>query len=536
LKNERGMASETPKTIVSGRTRPSATAASSSAQLASPHTPLSRSISASIYGSPSAFRVDDENLLIFQIGSRNIRVGFAGESSPRCVQSYGPDQLRRVGDYRQYAPGYDPRNQNKKNDKDWAEDYELWKPDVRDQDLNLLGDRLERLIREIESTQLMLDTRTRKVALVLSSQLPRPLLEITIASIFNTIQCPTMTVLPSNIMSVVGAGLRSALVIDIGWSETNISAIFEYRQVSQKSTVQAAKLLVKEYADLIGNDITVEEAEDVLVRQGWCRSRNANDDEDEEVHLSNIQLGYTSVGVTFQDLAKPIDQVFFGSDTKPGELDDDSLPIPTLAYLTLHQLPIDVRRVCISRLVVTGGASAIPGLKRRILEDLNHLIEHRHWDPIRAYGSFDPRRKGDALSEIAVPKIPSPEEVKRTEKITNASEDSDDESHLPAHLVEPEPDRILEKIRQQQRPKNETDSQEPVARIINTLGPWVGASLTTSLRIRGVVEIEKDRFMSAGLVGGAFKKETSAATQRQSMGPGARTNLEKSHWSLGVWA
>src|ERR1700761_8443326 len=137
------MASTTPqdaKNLVSTRTRPSATAtASSITQATSPHTPLTRSISASLYGSPSAaFRVDDVNLVIFEIGSRFLRVGFAGESAPRHVLSYSPEQQRRVGDYRPYAMGYDSRQRRRKTGEDWAYEYELWQPDVRNQDLNLL--------------------------------------------------------------------------------------------------------------------------------------------------------------------------------------------------------------------------------------------------------------------------------------------------------------------------------------------------------------------------------------------------------------
>src|ERR1700760_1660583 len=142
------MASTTPqdtKKLVSGRIRPSATAAASSAaQASSPHTPVTRSISASLYASPSAaFRAGDENLVIFEIGSRFLRVGFAGEGAPRHILSYSPDQQRRVGDYRQYAPDYESRSRKRKRGEDWTSGYELWQPDVRDQDLNLLRDRLE---------------------------------------------------------------------------------------------------------------------------------------------------------------------------------------------------------------------------------------------------------------------------------------------------------------------------------------------------------------------------------------------------------
>jgi hypothetical protein len=60
------------------------------------------------------------------------------------------------------------------------------------------------------------------------------------------------------------------------------------------------------------------------------------------------------------------------------------------------------------------------------------------------------------------------------------------------------------------------------------------------LRVRGVVEIERERFQASGLVGGAQRKEVSVVQQRQSVGAGLRqvSGSEKSaaHWTLGVWA
>jgi Actin len=530
------MASTTPldtKKLVSSRTRPSATV-----QPSSPHTPITRSISTSLYGSPAgAFRVDDENLVIFEIGSRLLRAGFAGENSPRHILSYSPDQQRRVGDYRQYAPDYDSRRRRRKKGENWTYEYELWRPDVRDQDLNLLGDRLERLIRDIETTQLMLDARPRKVALVVSSQLPRPLLEIAISSLFSVLQCPTVTLLPSNTMSIVAAGLRSALVIEIGWSETSVSAIFEYREVSQKSSIRASKMLLQEYRKLDAlekTDITVEEAEDILMRIGWCRERVSDTTSISDTPVP-ISLGSTAFQIQLSELADP-PEVLFTVDSNNYDLDDENLPIQLLAYDILLRLPIDIRKTCMSRIVVTGGASNIPGIKRRILQELENVINTRGWDAVRNYGSAGPPRQGDVLIEQAsnISHRSTQKERKVTENTSTVEEVA---PSVAAHLLPQEPDKILSKIQMQQKQNNEMDEAEGALRLFNSLGPWAGASLTIGLRVRGVVEIERERFISTGLLGGAVKKEVSVTAQRQSMGPGVRqVGAEKSHWNLGVWA
>lgn len=70
---------------------------------------------------------------------------------------------------------------------------------------------------------------------------------------------------------------------------------------------------------------------------------------------------------------------------------------------------------------------------------------------------------------------------------------------------------------------------------VETLGAWAGGSLVASLKVKGVVEIERDTFLANGLAGAKRESDMVAATQRMSLG--ARTALgEKNAWTLGNWA
>ncbi len=104
-----------------------------------PHTPP-RAISGGSYGSPATIRADDDFLLI-EIGSRNVRVGFAGDSLPKAVMSSGPREQRRAGDFRQWTGSEALREH-------WAPEYEIWRYDLRDFDLGLFQDKLERVLRD----------------------------------------------------------------------------------------------------------------------------------------------------------------------------------------------------------------------------------------------------------------------------------------------------------------------------------------------------------------------------------------------------
>lgn len=111
----------------------------------SPHTPL-RNIS-SAFGSPSALRAEEETVII-ELGSRYLRAGFAGDALPKAVINFGPEEQRRAGDYRRWGVDYDKSAGKNLQGKSWGEAWELWTLDVRGLDLGLVGDKLDRAVRD----------------------------------------------------------------------------------------------------------------------------------------------------------------------------------------------------------------------------------------------------------------------------------------------------------------------------------------------------------------------------------------------------
>jgi hypothetical protein len=113
---------------------------------ASPRTPV-RAISSSSFGSPSALRAEEE-CFVLEFGSRYLRAGFAGDALPKAIIGFGPDEQRSTGDYRQWQRGYNDNWRQRTAGKGWGDAYELWKPDLRHVDLGLVGDKMERAMRE----------------------------------------------------------------------------------------------------------------------------------------------------------------------------------------------------------------------------------------------------------------------------------------------------------------------------------------------------------------------------------------------------
>jgi hypothetical protein len=100
----------------------------------------------STFGSPSAVRAE-EDCVIIELGSRYLRAGFAGDAIARAAVDFCPGGQRRIGDYRMWEVGYDKEWRKRVRGKEWGDGYELWKPDLRDVDLGLVGDKLDRTVR-----------------------------------------------------------------------------------------------------------------------------------------------------------------------------------------------------------------------------------------------------------------------------------------------------------------------------------------------------------------------------------------------------
>lgn len=536
-----------------------------------PRTPLQRA-SSSFYGSPGGnYRTEDE-YLVLEIGSRFVRGGFPGESAPRCTLPFSPDRQRRVGDYRQYDPEYSQRRRRRRKGQDWGQEHELYRLDLTTVDMDLVGDKFERAIREAYTKYFLLDSKPRRITLAIPPRLPHALITKILDILFKSFHAPSITLMSNPVVSTVAAGLRSALVVDIGWAETLVTAVCEYREVHEKRTVRAGRMLSEEMSKVLNAeldndatpgapkaDISFEEVEEVLTRVGWCKPSSRSNrksvyfpareaplleewEDAVETPPPTVTIPFpkhtppTELKVEFASLAKPAENALFVPEAPLNEFDDEDLPIHHLVYRTLVALPMDVRRLCMSRIVITGGVSNMPGLKTRILKELEVLVQSKGWDPVKSWG------KGSARHEDRLRAQQRNLAIKRQEDEDKATESPDHaatSAPVPAGLQEPEIDNIDVKLASTSL-KNGPPLECSIGgtiRGVQTLGAWTGASLVAHQRIRGIVEIERERYLQHGLQGASRDKEVSVIPQRQSMGPGAARGAgDRVSWTLGVWA
>ncbi|KAG0645240.1 Actin-related 4 [Hyphodiscus hymeniophilus] len=540
---------------------------------ASPQTPL-RTIS-STYGSPSSLRAE-EDVVVIEIGSRYMRAGFAGDATPKAVVGFGPEEQRRAGDFRKWEVGYDKNWRSRIVGKEWGDGQEIWKPDLRNVDLGLVGDKIERAIRVAYTRHLLTDSRPRRMALILPSALPLPLLSTILDTLFINFQPPNVSLMSAPVLTTISAGLRAAMVVDIGWSETTVTGIYEYREVGCNRSIRASKLLGEEMFKLLAqlvdptafkdsveinrerrNLLSFEECEEVIARMAWCKAAMRADTEepthgltpvkeedelrssmrsmnmsshDDMNEIISIFLTSTSppktIRLPFSKLAEPCETTFFAAGRMAQDLDDEELPLHTLIYQSLLQLPVDIRSVCMSRIIFVGGGSKILGLKERILDEVASLVQRRGWDPVqgRAVEQFreNPKLQQSRSKRASI----GPTEISPV--------DSSSKPKTIAALLEQEPDPIEEGLKREAG-KGLRVVDQGYLRAVESLGAWSGGSLISQLKIPTVSIIDREQWLQHGATGASRDAEISMATSRQSMGPGSFKSADRSSWTLGLW-
>ncbi len=186
---------------------------------------------------------------------------------------------------------------------------------------------------------LTIDSRPRRMVVVVPPALPLPLVSTTLDTLFGRFQAPSVSLLSAPVVATVAAGLRGALVVDLGWSETVVTSVYEYREVSCTRTVRAGRMLIQQVHNLLAgvlspeyrekettpaaeisgetgirkHFLSFEECEDVTARLVWCRQTESGPSKDNAgpaVQLLAQEEGLATVAETDEtedeaDAAKP---------------------------------------------------------------------------------------------------------------------------------------------------------------------------------------------------------------------------------------
>jgi len=491
---------------------------STSENAVTPVTPPARYISSN-FSTPGSAYGKEEDAIIIELSQRYLKAGIEGESHPQCRYDFSPTNAKRLGDYRQWLPSY---TKPKESLDRWGEGYTLWQNDLKDFDLGLLGDKLERAVQEVYNKHLLVDAGNARLVLVVPSLLPHPVLSTILRTFFERWAYASITLLPTPAMALVSAGLRSGLVVDIGWEETVVTAVYEYREVRSHRSTRALKLLTKNFAawakPFLSSDHRLDLAtvESFFKRVGMRVLRDVN--EGTTAH-PNGQLQVEWPTATFtqpvafseEEMRENVTQTLLGTESETP--DDEEIPLHQLIYKTLLLLPTDIRGICISRILFTGDGAENTGIPAVILKAFTDLLERCGWTDVQGQ-KLKKRREG--LSELA--------------QLRQYPTDARHDDIMLSDKTIPEERYLREKV------KHVQPAAHGIVRQVDSLGSWAGASLLTTLKVKSFVEIQRDRFLPNGLAGASRDFDVSVVPQQRSSALAMRSKVgERTSWTLSGW-
>lgn len=456
------------------------------ASAGNPRTPLfSRRSTSYQYDSPGRAYQTDDHTVVFAIEPRQLELGLAGDADPRGLVRFSPQLSARLDGSIRHAAS---------TPSDSLANWELYALDTRDLDLGLVYDKLERCLRKLFTEQLMLDVKGHKAVIAVPAQLSDPVLHVILRALFESVQQPpSITLLTDTVACLVAAGLRSALVVDIGWHETTVSAVYEYRIVLRRSSTRAMKLLNDQVslaltaASRTVSPLPFSAVEQVIQRLAYCPL--SSDIPSSQTEPITIPITATlSTTLSRDTIPQTVTETFLNK-APDDHSDDGTYPLPDLLWRILSSLSHDVRGTLLPRIIITGSGSKIPGLSTRLRSDLaaqiaTHGFSTTHYKP------------NTRSAQTAKRKVASSIQQREWLRNDQSAPVHDDDIH--AQIMH---DRIRRVEAERRAVSCPRPNVEPAVRGVETLGSFAGASMAAHLRLRGCVEIKRDEFARWGLGG-----------------------------------
>ena len=320
--------------------------------------------------------IAEKHAVVLDIGSSLCKVGYAGEPIPRAIIRT-PECLR-----------------TSTSSQTTDENYEN------------LQNKIVQFVHKLYFEHLLVNPKDRRVVLVESLLGDVRLRDILVEILFQHFEVLSILLAPSHLMPLFGLGIKSALVIDVGYEEATLIPIYENvpvlkawqaQPLASKAVHQSLKEEIMtrgtarrgdqgnyEKVEELGVDLDEETIEDIKIRlcfvtdltRGHQIQQIRNDASSVSGLSSFIKKSVPSATYPLNgDITLRIDgQTRESACERLFEQDNDRMSVSTMVLDALLECPLDSRKELAANIVIVGGTSMIKGFKARLFQELKHLL------------------------------------------------------------------------------------------------------------------------------------------------------------------
>ncbi|KAE8750900.1 hypothetical protein FOCC_FOCC002328 [Frankliniella occidentalis] len=299
----------------------------------------------------------ERQAVVFDFGDCYTKVGFAGEAGPRSIV---PSEVRCPKDGRT---------------------RKVFDAVKADEQYNLLVE----FIHNLYFRHLLVSPKDRRVVVVESVLCPTSIREMLAKVFFMHFEISSLLFVPSHVVALSTLGVNTALVVDMGATETIVIPVYEGVAVLHAWQAQplAAKAVERQISDMLQEreksnqsegyaNLTEKMIEDIKVRACFVttlgRTQKAREDKPCPCPPSvNYLVGPGSNMLNISgDIRENAFNILF-------EQDADQISVSTMMLDAITKCPIDMRKPLAENILLIGGTSMAVGMKARIKEELSYL-------------------------------------------------------------------------------------------------------------------------------------------------------------------
>ncbi|TKR86590.1 hypothetical protein L596_011156 [Steinernema carpocapsae] len=316
--------------------------------------------------------LESKSVVVIDFGSRYTRIGFNGDFCPSILRSEIVDP--ESGEVKPlFADG-----------RSEEEDRRI----------------LHLFLRKIFFKHLLCSVKDRRILIVESILTPTKNRQRIASVLFETatFSPPAILFAPSHLLHTIPFSISSAMVVDIGFTETLLVPIYEgvtmlnkyeCSPICSKLLEERICVLLKKHAhiemengekrEILEDDVILllkmNVIEDIAVRLCFATKMERGnmiqeDNVDFEMAIA-CPVGFLKEMIVVPGIVREsAAEIFF----KSSHCDDDR-SIPELILDSITKLPIDMRRPMISHIAVVGGSARMPGFLARLKSEITRLLQ-----------------------------------------------------------------------------------------------------------------------------------------------------------------
>ncbi|KAJ2610984.1 hypothetical protein H4S08_003378 [Coemansia sp. RSA 1365] len=348
-------------------------------------------------GSSLLYGVSAEEKVVLDIGSFTLRAGFSNDSAPlHTGELFG--KFKTIG----------PSSRRK------GQIHGLLGSSVPTDEETLDALLLEQL-REVYRSHLLLDSKSRKVAIAEGALLPIQIKRALARVLLGNLRVPQLTFYPSSVAGLMTCGATSGLVIDCGHRSTSVIPVYDCRPLTAYMTYtpiggyvlfKNLRELLKKFGRFQPFDKTLgdQPVDDHMLDDQLCYHLLNNLLYASPLSLPATKLAEASKGLSVGNVSQEIAEWFESSVTASspvtrldivslqhghgallfpswirertvevllmGDVAQEHPGLVETVVQCIKRAPVDTRRELVKQILVVGGVADMPNIRMRMLQDL----------------------------------------------------------------------------------------------------------------------------------------------------------------------